>query len=346
MEAENGAKTVERSPRLDRYRDYYANFNFFRERPGSGCPADVRWEIVPGHGNGYSGLYQLGSGPCVGVCAYQLKRDLAATYRDYGETLKFSLMYSGSFTAAECGGGETEIVRGGDVWFCPGRDSEVFCVQPAEQYIAGVSLEISRGMLDAWLGGFCCELSRTLEKYAAQRKDRVLSAFGGIPKARSLPVTHPAMRAARRLFTAPRSTVVDMLHFESLALDLLHKMLTLDEPEAPRPCECRVRRQRAADEARDILDTEWGSPPTISALARRVGINECYLKKDFRNRTGLSIGAYVRRLRMEKALRLIESGRCSVLQAAMMVGYSNPSHFSRAFKQFHGRLPSAFLPRA
>lgn len=235
MEAENGAKTVERSPRLDRYRDYYANFNFFRERPGSGCPADVRWEIVPGHGNGYSGLYQLGSGPCVGVCAYQLKRDLAATYRDYGETLKFSLMYSGSFTAAECGGGETEIVRGGDVWFCPGRDSEVFCVQPAEQYIAGVSLEISRGMLDAWLGGFCCELSRTLEKYAAQRKDRVLSAFGGIPKARSLPVTHPAMRAARRLFTAPRSTVVDMLHFESLALDLLHKMLTLDEPEAPAP---------------------------------------------------------------------------------------------------------------
>jgi AraC-like DNA-binding protein len=48
---------------------------------------------------------------------------------------------------------------------------------------------------------------------------------------------------------------------------------------------------------------------------------------------------------MEKALELIESGDCNILQAAHSVGYSNPSHFSAAFKRFYGRLPSRYLAR-
>jgi AraC-like DNA-binding protein len=51
----------------------------------------------------------------------------------------------------------------------------------------------------------------------------------------------------------------------------------------------------------------------------------------------------VRKLRMEKALELIESGENSILQVALSVGYSNPSHFSAAFKRFYGRLPSSYL---
>eukprot|EP00831_Metopus_contortus_P037919 TRINITY_DN29868_c0_g1_i1.p3 TRINITY_DN29868_c0_g1~~TRINITY_DN29868_c0_g1_i1.p3 ORF type:complete len:113 (-),score=28.07 TRINITY_DN29868_c0_g1_i1:84-422(-) len=63
---------------------------------------------------------------------------------------------------------------------------------------------------------------------------------------------------------------------------------------------------------------------------------------DVYKRQGLSIGAYVRKLRMEKALEFIESGQFSILQVALYVGYSNPSHFSEAFKRYHGRLPSFY----
>ena len=97
------------------------------------------------------------------------------------------------------------------------------------------------------------------------------------------------------------------------------------------------------DEAVDILRAEWSAPPTISALARRVGTNECYLKMEFRQYTGCSIGEFVRRLRMAKALELIESGTCNILQTAYSVGYSNPSHFSAAFKHHYGRSPSFYL---
>lgn len=104
---------------------------------------------------------------------------------------------------------------------------------------------------------------------------------------------------------------------------------------------------RAAGQSVDGLADrcEWSNPPTIAGLARRVGLNECYLKAGFRRRTGQPIGENVRNLRMELALELIESGRASILQTALAVGYPNPSHFSAAFKRHHGRLPSSYLAR-
>ncbi len=84
----------------------------------------------------------------------------------------------------------------------------------------------------------------------------------------------------------------------------------------------------------------------MESSARRVGVNECYLKKGFREQMGMSIGSYIRQLRMTKALEMIETGRYSVLDTALFVGYSNPGHFSAAFKKFNGHLPSYYLPRS
>ncbi len=105
------------------------------------------------------------------------------------------------------------------------------------------------------------------------------------------------------------------------------------------------RIRTAVDEAVDILHREWSDPPNISTLARRVALNECSLKKEFRRQTGMTIGGYIRRQRMTKALEFIETGRYSILETALFVGYSNPSHFSAAFKKFYGHLPSYYLPK-
>ena len=41
-------------------------------------------------------------------------------------------------------------------------------------------------------------------------------------------------------------------------------------------------RRRRIDEAADILNSEFARPLTIAEIARRVGLNECYLKRYFR----------------------------------------------------------------
>ncbi len=153
------------------------------------------------------------------------------------------------------------------------------------------------------------------------------------------------MRIARELIHTRRQPLSDNLRFESLALDLLFRFLTLEDPAANSYMERAGKIRAAVDEAVDILHRERNDPPSISALARRVGVDECYLKKWFRQRMGMPIGAYICQQRMTRALEMIETGRHSILKTSLFVGYSNPGHFTTAFKKFYGRLPSYYLPR-
>ena len=98
-------------------------------------------------------------------------------------------------------------------------------------------------------------------------------------------------------------------------------------------------RRRRIDEAADILNSEFARPLTIAEIARRVGLNECYLKRYFKAQTGETVAGRLRRLRLEHALALIESG--STVQAAMhFCGYRHAGRFNEAFRRHYGFLPS------
>ncbi|MEF2230783.1 MAG: AraC family transcriptional regulator [Pseudodesulfovibrio sp.] len=349
MDMEHGNGSGGLSAMVAQHRDYYAQLESFEEKPVSDDAScrSFRWEVARGHGVGFTEMLSLNSGPNIGLCGYQFEAPIEGDYREIGTTIKFCIMLSGSFRMSSLVNGRAETVRSGDLWFSVGGEKdEVHCFQPAGEFISGVSIGIPRSMLDHWLGGASCELSRSLDRMVEQRmRQKGFVVCGSFPKMRGVPASHPLVQVAQSLFTTERTTLYGRLMFESRALDFLSRMLTIDGSPSERVPGRRTQRQRAVEEAVGILDKEWAAPPTITALSRRVGVNECYLKTDFRVHTGLSIGEYVRKVRMEKALSLIESSRCSVLQAALFVGYSNPSHFSRAFKRFHGYLPSSCAAR-
>lgn len=93
--------------------------------------------------------------------------------------------------------------------------------------------------------------------------------------------------------------------------------------------------------ARRILEREFDDPPTLLALARRVGLNDFKLKRGFREVLGSTVFGYVRQLRMERARYLLDGG-LSVTEAAVSVGYKSFSHFADAFKRSVGVLPSHY----
>lgn len=78
----------------------------------------------------------------------------------------------------------------------------------------------------------------------------------------------------------------------------------------------------------------------IAELAILAGFNGSKLKRDFKQVYGTTIFKYLTRLRMEKAVSLIRAEGLSVAEAAYEVGYSNPQHFTKAFKRTLGYLPS------
>jgi AraC-like DNA-binding protein len=95
--------------------------------------------------------------------------------------------------------------------------------------------------------------------------------------------------------------------------------------------------------AREILLQHIGEPITIKELSRKVAINECYLKKGFKELFGTTVFDFYQSQRMEHARYLLYEKGLSVTEVSMMLGYSSISHFSTAFKKHTGLKPCELL---
>jgi AraC-like DNA-binding protein len=97
--------------------------------------------------------------------------------------------------------------------------------------------------------------------------------------------------------------------------------------------------------ARDVLLQHIGEPITIKELSRKVAVNECYLKKGFKELFGTTIFEFYQSQRMEHAKYLLYEKGLSVTDVSFMLGYSSISHFSTAFKKHTGLKPCELLFR-
>lgn len=97
--------------------------------------------------------------------------------------------------------------------------------------------------------------------------------------------------------------------------------------------------------AREVLLQHIGEPITIKELSRKVAINECYLKKGFKEMFGTTIFDFYQSQRMEHAKYLLYEKGLNVTEVSLMLGYSSISHFSTAFKKHTGLKPCELLLR-
>jgi len=95
--------------------------------------------------------------------------------------------------------------------------------------------------------------------------------------------------------------------------------------------------------AREILLQHIGEPITIKALSRKVAMNECYLKKGFKEMFGSTIFDFYQNQRMEHAKYLLYEKGLNVTEVSLLLGYSSISHFSTAFKKHTGLKPCELL---
>lgn len=115
-----------------------------------------------------------------------------------------------------------------------------------------------------------------------------------------------------------------------------------EEPETVVSRTQRAARERVA-RVREVLEREYESPPPLVDLARVARCNPHYLSRTFTAVEGLTISAFIRRVRVERAAELIASGRCNVSEAAIEVGYQSVAHFTRAFAHIKGVVPSQWV---
>ncbi|MBB1284848.1 helix-turn-helix transcriptional regulator [Flavisolibacter sp. BT320] len=129
---------------------------------------------------------------------------------------------------------------------------------------------------------------------------------------------------------------------------LLHSLDCMDE-KALEVITCKflnneTDREKVA-KAREVLLQHIGEPITIKQLSRKVAMNECYLKKGFKEMFGTTIFDFYQSQRMEHARFLLYERGISVTEVSSLLGYSSISHFSTAFKKHTGLKPCELLLR-
>lgn len=80
---------------------------------------------------------------------------------------------------------------------------------------------------------------------------------------------------------------------------------------------------------------------TVENLAEKTHVSTSTLKRLFRSTTGTSIGAFIRKLRMEHAFKTLQSKESSILEIALQSGFDDHSAFARCFKNTFGYSPTS-----
>lgn len=93
------------------------------------------------------------------------------------------------------------------------------------------------------------------------------------------------------------------------------------------------------DTVRQHIQDHLQGKITVAHLAAATGRSASFITHRFKAATGLSTGNYIKRERMRRASAMLAAGT-PVKAVAFELGYWDESHFSKAFKLWHGYPPS------
>jgi AraC family transcriptional regulator len=98
--------------------------------------------------------------------------------------------------------------------------------------------------------------------------------------------------------------------------------------------------------AREFMHENAFVSLSMAQIAREAGRHEIHLAREFRRFFGIPVCAYLRRLRIEQAERLLLKPQISISEIAQSCGFSSHSHLCREFKAHFGVAPSEYRSRS
>jgi AraC family transcriptional regulator len=93
----------------------------------------------------------------------------------------------------------------------------------------------------------------------------------------------------------------------------------------------------------DYIDAHLGEELTLERLAAEACFSRFHFHRIFAALAGETLAGYIRRLRLERAaIRLVQNPGEPVTEVALACGFSSPSVFARAFRDWFGTSASAW----
>ena len=130
------------------------------------------------------------------------------------------------------------------------------------------------------------------------------------------------------------------LHVISQLFELMHQLNALSpklDQETISPS------QKLYREAKHLIDIGYNSQDiSIQYIADKLGVHRSYLSSIFKDFHKISPKEYLLEVRMKRAKELLETTNQPIKIIAYSVGYLDPLHFSKAFRQYYDCSPSQY----
>jgi AraC family transcriptional regulator len=148
---------------------------------------------------------------------------------------------------------------------------------------------------------------------------------------------HPglAQRASQLARELELKDGLSVLAAEGIVLELLVDLARLDRSRARRPPAWLLR-------AQELVHARFAEPIRTAEVAAEMGVHPAHLAREFRVHFRMSMGSYVRRLRLEWAAGELVGSNASLAEVALAAGFADQSHFTRFFKRHTGFTPNAY----
>lgn len=224
-------------------------------------------------------------------------------------------------------------VRAGDVWLFRLDDAPIARLTPAQERAGMLAVKFDLDRVGEALDG--AGLNRMPGGTRAVRLGRSEAGAGRL----------------RLLLENGLASPLDRLMAESAALGMLaHWLAPLSTDGSIADIAVRdsvlgeVERRGLARVA-DLLLSDLCHPPSLDRLAETAGMSHARLNRCFRKAYGLTVFAWLRDRRLDRAEHCLRDGSQSVTEIAFLCGFSSSSHFAAAFRERHGCSPAEFRRR-
>ena len=148
-------------------------------------------------------------------------------------------------------------------------------------------------------------------------------------------VTEPDLESVRRYAVSLLATFLLRLNvknskFERMLFQQTSKTVT------------QANDQKITFEIKQYLMEHISESISLTDLSESLGVSVNTAMHVFRNNVGMGIIAYFNKLKIEKAMQLIDEGELSFRTISERLGFESPEYFSRVFKKQTGMTPTDY----
>lgn len=126
---------------------------------------------------------------------------------------------------------------------------------------------------------------------------------------------------------------------------LLELLILLERTRYATDGESSFRIESSDEKTGEILDylhTNYSKPLSLASLSGHFATNRTSLNNLFRTGCGLSVMAYLNKIRLDVAASLLRNTELPVTEVAWRSGFPDESYFSRSFRKRYGKPPAVY----